>query len=107
MKQKNQLWLACVQHTVYTCINADVYATFESVCVFRARGPDKIEMGSLDTNENRWSRHLRVLMLQVLQSSASKTASRLPAEMVQLHRLLQPGLQISPTLFHYTETGNK
>ena len=46
------------------------------------------------------------------QSSASdysllRAISRLLAEMVQSHVLLQPGIQIRPTTSHFTETDNK
>ena len=37
-----------VYNTQSTLVNADMYATSESLCVFRARGPD--------TSENGWLR---------------------------------------------------
>ena len=45
-KTKKSSLAACVQRTVHTCVNADMYATFESSCVFRTRRPD--------TSENGW-----------------------------------------------------
>ena len=43
--KKSNLCLACVQYSVYTYINADMYATFKSLCIFRASEPN--------ANENR------------------------------------------------------
>ena len=43
----------------------------------------------------------------VSSKSTYRTISKLLAEMVQPHRILQLGLQISLALSHYTETGQQ
>ncbi|KAL6091573.1 hypothetical protein STEG23_017814, partial [Scotinomys teguina] len=49
----------------------------------------------------------RMPLLQFPQNSASRTNSKLLAEMVQPHTLLQTGIQISPILLYYTKTEQK
>lgn len=39
----NYHWLACVENRVHTCINADIYITFENLCVFRTKETDNNE----------------------------------------------------------------
>lgn len=88
-KQTN-LWLACVQCTVLPCVKADMCVTFESLC-FQSKGA-----------RHQWQwvtqviQPLRMSLLQFPQSSVSRRASRLLAEMVQLHRLFQLELDHYP-----------
>lgn len=66
------------------------------VCVFsdkRDQTPVKISSSGDPASQN--ARFLKILHLKLL------------AEMVQLLTLLQPGLRISPALFHHTETKQK
>lgn len=69
--QKKHLWLICVQYTVYTYINTDMYVTFKSSCIFRTSGPDSNKNGPDDP--------------------ASRTALRLLTEILHLHTTLPSG----------------
>lgn len=50
---------------------------------------------------------LRVTLLQLPQSSACRTTSRLMVEVVQSHRLLQTELHVNLALFHYIKIGQQ
>ena len=67
IKQKSSLSDFCTPQFC-TCANADMYVTFKSLCVFREGGQVLVKTGGPGD--------------PVSQSSASRTASRLLAEMV-------------------------
>lgn len=52
-------------------------------------------------------KQIKTTQRYVLNYRLFKTNSKLPAERVQFHRLLNPGVNISPTLSHKMETGPK
>lgn len=56
---KIHLWLTCVEYSVYTSINVDMYVIFISLCIFRAKRPY--------TNTNRWTGNLKMPLLHYLQ----------------------------------------
>jgi hypothetical protein len=71
------------------------------VCVFRGKRRGTSE----DKASGPWWSSLTDCLSPFPQKSASRTVSKQPAQMVQPHRLFQPGLQLSPALSYPTEPG--
>lgn len=105
-QDKKLSYLTCVHYTFYTYVNADMYGTFKSLCIFFL------------CFQNKWTRHqqrqiaqeiriLRTPLLKFSQNSLSKIASKLLVEMIQPHRIIKTGLKIYSTILSHTETKQK
>jgi hypothetical protein len=78
-----------------------MYATFQSLCVFRAKGPDTDEAKTISPCDPA----SQTASVALSSKIASRTISNQLAHKVQPHRLIHLGLQLMCGLSCHSETG--